>query len=131
MSTPAAQPRRSAVPRVWIREPIERSIVVANDDGFRLGVLAQRLDAILTPKPGVLRATPRGGRIVSVVVVEPDNTDVEVVSDAMRALDVLRPYCRGKAEGAVVCQLNRLGLVLELVRDDDWAEDFFLQYIAV
>ena len=65
------------------------------------------------------------------MVVEPDNTDVEVVSDAMRALDVLRPYCRGKAEGAVVRQLDRLGLVLELVRDDDWAEDFFLQYIAV
>eukprot|EP00968_Pinguiococcus_pyrenoidosus_P026564 scaffold7099_cov281-Pinguiococcus_pyrenoidosus.AAC.26 len=79
-----------AVSRIRVMEPVKLLVARPHHDAAALRVLVERLDAVLAPNPGVLRASPRGAGVIAVVVVYPNDADVELLGHAMASHDVFR-----------------------------------------
>src|SRR5262245_15237141 len=83
-----------------------------------LGVLAHRLEALVTPGTTLLVTAPGLGHVAMVEAIDPDDASLEITAGANRGVEVLGPDARCKA-------INRIiGLgdgVVDVAEGDDGA----------
>ena len=108
--------------------PVERFLGEVDHYVLYLSVLVVSWQAVLPADAAHLESAPRGCWTDPVVVVDPDNPNIELVRNAVSPADVVGPNCTGEAVFCTVREVHGLLLRVERQYADDRAEDLLLRH---
>jgi hypothetical protein len=82
----------SRISDIWVcDEPIKGLRTKVHNDAVGLSVLAKSFQSILSTNTRIFGASPRGGRVVSVMIINPNQTDVHQMRNTVRSRNLPGP----------------------------------------